>query len=186
MKERRISYRWLNDLIFTFLNATLIITVFILSMYLIDIPIKNETEFILVMYLFVGPLFSIIIGLRPIIGLRTTLNTLYCLSDHRISIDKLTEFEISNIKTVSIKQIGILTSHMHYYEIELFNIPNELKQNLKNRNTLICSERYYLKNIFGTRTILLHDLLKIGLERKKINRHKITIKNIFGYKDKFK
>ncbi len=186
MKKRRISYNWLNDLVFTIIIATSIVTVFILTLYLLELPIKNETEFLLVMYLFVVPLFSAIIGLRPIIGLQTTPNTLYYLSDHRISIDRLSEIEVSNIKTISINQIGILTSHMYYYEIELFNVPNELKKNLKNRSTLICAERYYLKNIFGTRTIFIQDLLKIGLERNRINRQKITVKNIFGLKNKFK
>lgn len=186
MKKKRISYYWLNDLIFTYIIATSIITVFILSMYLFEIPIKNETEFTLVMYLFVVPLFSTIIGLRPIIGLKTTLNTLYYLSDRRISIDKLTAIEVSSIKTISIKQIGILTSHMYYYEIELFKVPNELKQKLKNRNTLICAERYYFKNVFGTKTILIQDLLKIGLDRTKIHRQKIAVKNIFGIREKIK
>ena len=89
MKIRRISYYWLQDLGFAFLYIFLIVSLFYFSFRILNISIKSNTEFLLVLYLFVTPMFSFIIGLRPILGLRKIPDTLYIDNISNLYVNKL-------------------------------------------------------------------------------------------------
>jgi hypothetical protein len=131
---------------------------------------KAHSDFIPAMYFYIGPFLSLIIGLRPILGLRTAVNTLYIDSKGRILINKNILVNISDIKSIEIKGIGsyMTTSYMKYYEISLNSNSMELNKILRNRSTILCADRYQLKNLLGTKNLLVQELLKVGLDEHTI------------------
>ncbi len=182
MISKRISYYWLPDFFKTLLLNTFLFTLFSGILYFVNG--EMHPDFLPTFYFFALPFLTIIIGLRPVIGLKFFPNTLYITKNEKINIDRQNNINLTDIKSVKVKQLGFATSHIFIYEITLDTIPESLKKYLKDEKTIICTERYYLKNIFGTKTIFLNELLKLGLKEKKIEWRETTIEDVIGFKYK--
>jgi len=161
----------------------LITSIFVVILHIFKPNGSSLLENIIVFNLILIPITVLFIGLRPILGLRTSVDTLY-VSDNKLILGKSEIIKIENIDSVEVHQIGAAESHLLYYEIILKKPPTILK--IKDRKSLVAVEPYNIRHILQTRLDVLRHLTRLGLSEDKIQWNEMKTKHILGFREKFK
>ena len=183
MSNKRISYNWLKDMIYTGIWSFIITTIFVVIM---EIIIHNDNQFvkpILAINFVIVPFAILFIGLRPILGLRIIPDTLF-IKKNKITLENGEIILIENITSIEVHQIGAVQSHLLYYEMILKEIPKSIK--IRKRKSLVIVEPYNIKYLFDTRVDFLQHIIDLGFPEEKINWKEVKTKHIFGFREKFK
>jgi hypothetical protein len=179
---RRISYRWQNDVLYTFLWSTAISFVInCIIQYAINGSLDLIATSILVsLIVFISTIFG---GLQPIYTLRVIPDTIY-LKNNQLAFKDGEILNVDDIEAVFVNRIGFSEWESLYYEINLKNTPNYISK--RQRKSLIIVEPYKIKHYMQLREDFLGHLKMCGLENDKIKRTPQTFNSFLGFRNKLK
>lgn len=181
---KRISYHWLKDMTYTMAWSVILMPIFLTLLHLTIYQSPPDFDFLLIAELILVPMSTVFIGLKPLIGLYSSVDTLYIDQFNNLAFKTGEIIDIENIETVNVHQVGSVGSRMKYYEILTIELPRMIM--FRKRKSMVIVEPYDIRNIFQSRTDFLTHLIERGLPKEKIHWKKLKIKHLFGFREKFK